>query len=158
MYESIIIGVVGPPYPHCSLVEFCAFAWLRLCAFGAFIAFGAFSAFGARKIFSWKNKEFKTSLITSFTLLLTSHFCLTIPSASPPPQTHSYFYQVHCITTLVSFVFSTDNFNFKENYVINIKFAKSSRAGGKWTREDFFRKYLTILLFTSDVSIYRSLK
>ena len=43
MYGSNIIGVVGPPYPYCSLVAFCAFAWLRLCAFGAF---------GACKIFS----------------------------------------------------------------------------------------------------------
>ena len=43
MYGSTIIGVVGPPYPYCSLVAFCAFAWLRLCAFGAF---------GACKIFS----------------------------------------------------------------------------------------------------------
>ena len=42
-YGSTIIGVVGPPYPYCSLVAFCAFAWLRLCAF---------SAFGAWKIFS----------------------------------------------------------------------------------------------------------
>ena len=33
----------------CSLVASCAFAWLRLCAFGAFDAFGAF---GACKIFS----------------------------------------------------------------------------------------------------------
>ena len=46
MYGSTIIGVVGPPYPYCSLVAFCAFAWLRLCAFGAF------GAFGACKIFS----------------------------------------------------------------------------------------------------------
>ena len=51
MYESTIIGLVGPPYPCCMLVAFCAFAWLRLCAFGAFGAFGTFSAFGARKIF-----------------------------------------------------------------------------------------------------------
>ena len=48
MYESTIIGLVGPPYPCCMLVAFCAFAWLRLCAFGAS---GTFSAFGARKIF-----------------------------------------------------------------------------------------------------------
>ena len=39
MNGSTIIGVVGPPYPYCSLVAFCAFAWLRLCAFGAFGAF-----------------------------------------------------------------------------------------------------------------------
>ena len=52
IYKSTIIGVVAPPYLYCSLVAFCAFAWLRLCAFGAFVAFGAFSAFGACKIFS----------------------------------------------------------------------------------------------------------
>ena len=39
MYGSTIIGVVGPPYPYCS------------------------------KSFRKKNKEFKTALITSFTLL-----------------------------------------------------------------------------------------
>ena len=33
-------------YPYCSLVAFCAFAWLRLCAFGAS------GAFSACKIFS----------------------------------------------------------------------------------------------------------
>ena len=60
MYESTIIGLVGPPYPCCSLVALCAFTWLSLCAFGAF---------GACKIFSLKNKEFKTALIThSFTI------------------------------------------------------------------------------------------
>ena len=61
MYGSTIIGVVGPPYPYCSLVAFCAFAWLRHCAFGAFgascFAFAwlrlcAFGAFGACKVFS----------------------------------------------------------------------------------------------------------
>ena len=51
MYGSTIIGVVGPPYPYCSLVAFCVFAWLRLCAFDAFGTFGAFGAFGACKIF-----------------------------------------------------------------------------------------------------------
>ena len=71
MYESTIIGLVGPPYPYCSLAAFCAFAWLRLGTFGAF---GAFSAFGACKIFSSKinNKKFKTALTTSFTLLVLS--------------------------------------------------------------------------------------
>ena len=43
MYGSTIIGLVGPPYSYCSLVAFCAFAWLRVCAFGAF---------GASKILS----------------------------------------------------------------------------------------------------------
>ena len=46
IYRSPIIGVAGPPYPYCWLVEFCAFTWLRLCAFGVF------GAFGACKIFS----------------------------------------------------------------------------------------------------------
>ena len=45
MYGSTIIGVVGPPYPYCSLVVFCAFVWLRPCDFGAFGAFGAFKIF-----------------------------------------------------------------------------------------------------------------
>ena len=64
MYGSTIIGVVGPPYPYCSLVAFCAFSWLRHCAFGAFGVFGAlfcafaclrlcvFGASGVCKIFS----------------------------------------------------------------------------------------------------------
>ena len=43
MYGSTIIGVVGLPYPYRSLVAFCAFAWLRLCAFGAFNACKIFS-------------------------------------------------------------------------------------------------------------------
>ena len=43
MYESTIIGLVGPPYPHCLLVVFLCFAWLRL---------WGFAAFGACKIFS----------------------------------------------------------------------------------------------------------
>ena len=57
MYGNTIIGVVGPPYPYCSLVAFCAFVWLRHCAFGAsFCAFAwlrlcAFGAFDACKIF-----------------------------------------------------------------------------------------------------------
>ena len=50
-------------------VLFVLFAWLRLCVFGAFGAFSAFGAFGASKSFH-KKKEFKTTLITSFTLLL----------------------------------------------------------------------------------------
>ena len=29
MYESTITGVVGPPYPYCSLVVFCVFAILH---------------------------------------------------------------------------------------------------------------------------------
>ena len=58
IYKSAFIGVVGPPY----FVAFCAFAWLRPRAFCAFCAY---------KIFLQKrNKEFKTALITSFTLLL----------------------------------------------------------------------------------------
>ena len=39
MYESTITGLVGPAYPYCSCVVFCAFAWLRPCAFGVFGAF-----------------------------------------------------------------------------------------------------------------------
>ena len=48
-----------------SLVAFCAFAWLRLCAFGAFGTFGVCKIFSSKK-----KKEFKTDLISSFTLLL----------------------------------------------------------------------------------------
>ena len=51
MYETTVIGVVGPPYPYCLLVASWAFAWLRLCAFGPFSAFGPFGAFGACKVF-----------------------------------------------------------------------------------------------------------
>ena len=40
-----------------------------------FVLFGAFGAFGACKIFlSKKNKEFKTDLMVSFTLLLELFF------------------------------------------------------------------------------------
>ena len=49
MYESIIIGLVGPLYPYCLLVEFCAFAWLCLSAFGAFSAFGECKIFPKKK-------------------------------------------------------------------------------------------------------------
>ena len=69
MYGSTIIGVVGPPYPYCSLVAFCTFAWLRLCAFSALMLLVLLlraKSFCKKK----KNKEFKTALITSFTLLL----------------------------------------------------------------------------------------
>ena len=67
MYGNTIIGVVGPPYPYCSPVAFCAFAWLRHCAFGAFgasccafawLRFCAFGAFGA-KSFRKKKKTIK---------------------------------------------------------------------------------------------------
>ena len=37
MYESTIICVVGPPYPYSSLVAYCNFAWLRLCAFALLV-------------------------------------------------------------------------------------------------------------------------
>ena len=43
IYRSTVIGVVGPPYPYCWLVGFCAFTRLRPSAFGTF---------GACKIFS----------------------------------------------------------------------------------------------------------
>ena len=44
MYERTIIGLVLPPYPYCSLVTFCAFTWLHICAVGAFfVLFCAFS-------------------------------------------------------------------------------------------------------------------
>ena len=67
MYGSTIIGVVGPPYPYCSLVAFCTFAWLRLCAFSALVLLVRAKSFCKKKN---NNKEFKTALITSFTLLL----------------------------------------------------------------------------------------
>ena len=74
MYGNIIIGVVGPPYPYCSLVAFGAFAWLRHCAFGAFGAFGAsccafawlrlcaFGAFGAKSFRKKKKNNEKIKL------------------------------------------------------------------------------------------------
>ena len=49
MYESTITGLVGLPYPYCLHVAFSVFAWLCLCAFGAFSGSGAFDAC---KIFS----------------------------------------------------------------------------------------------------------
>ena len=64
MYGSTIIGVVGPPYPYCSLVAFCTFSWLCLCAFGTF------GALVRAKSFRKKNEKFKTALMTSFILLL----------------------------------------------------------------------------------------
>ena len=62
MYGSTIIGVVGQPYPYCSLVTFYAFARLGLCAFVFLVRAKSF----------WKKKiqSLKTALITSFTLLL----------------------------------------------------------------------------------------
>ena len=60
MCGKTITGLVGPPYPYSSLVAFCAIAWLRHCAFGAFgasfcafywLRLCAFGAFGACKIF-----------------------------------------------------------------------------------------------------------
>ena len=52
------------------LFAFCAFAWLRFYAFGAFCTFWCFLV--CAKSFCKKNiyKEFKTALITSFILLL----------------------------------------------------------------------------------------
>ena len=39
MYGSTFTGLVGPPYPYCSLVVFYAFgAFLFFCAFLCFIA------------------------------------------------------------------------------------------------------------------------
>ena len=58
MYGSTITGLMGPPFPHCLLVAFCAF----LCFF---VLFGAF---GMCKILRKKNEEFKTALITPFTI------------------------------------------------------------------------------------------
>ena len=51
---STITGLVGPPYPNCSLVAFCIFVWLRLCAFGAF---GAFYALVRAKSFRKKKNK-----------------------------------------------------------------------------------------------------
>ena len=59
MYGSAIIGVVGPPYPYCSLVAFYAFAWLRLCVFALLVR----ANFFVKK----KIKSLKTALIISFT-------------------------------------------------------------------------------------------
>ena len=85
MYGNTIIGVVGPPYPYCSLVAFllllgCVFVLLVLfvlfCAFLCF--FVLFLCFFvllmllvcAKSFRKRKNEEFKTALITSFTLLV----------------------------------------------------------------------------------------
>ena len=62
MYETTITGLVGPPYPYCLFVAFCAFAWLRLYAFGVFGIF--FVLLVCAKSFRKKNEEFKTALIT----------------------------------------------------------------------------------------------
>ena len=51
------------------LFAFCAFVCLCFCAFGAF-AWLCLCAFCTAKSFCKKKKKFKTSLITSFTLLL----------------------------------------------------------------------------------------
>ena len=54
----------------CSLVAFCAFAWLRLCAF-VLLCFWCFWCFWCvQNLFVTKNKGFKTALITSFILLI----------------------------------------------------------------------------------------
>ena len=51
---STITGLVGPPYPNCSLVAFCTFVWLHVCAFGAF---GAFYALVRAKSFRKKRNK-----------------------------------------------------------------------------------------------------
>ena len=66
MYESTITGLVGPPYPYCLLVAFCAFALLHLCVFCAFLCF--FGLLVYAKSFRKKIKEFKTVLILIFTI------------------------------------------------------------------------------------------
>ena len=58
MYGSTITGLVGPPYPYCLLVAFCAF----LCFFVLFVLLVC------AKSFREKNKGFKTALITPFTI------------------------------------------------------------------------------------------
>ena len=54
MYESTIIGLVGPPYPYCLLVALCAFAWLRLCASGVLVLLVRAKSFRKKKIKSLK--------------------------------------------------------------------------------------------------------
>ena len=49
MYESTIIGLVGPSYPYCSLVALCAFAWLRLCASGVLVLLVRAKSFRKKK-------------------------------------------------------------------------------------------------------------
>ena len=56
MYGSTIIGLVGPPYPYCSLVAFCAFGAF-LCFFCAFLCFIA-----RTKILTSKNQLTKQRL------------------------------------------------------------------------------------------------
>ena len=58
MYGSTITGLVGPPHPYCLLVVFCTF--------GAFLYF--FLLLVCAKPFRKKKKEFKTALITLFTI------------------------------------------------------------------------------------------
>ena len=53
----------------CSLVAFCAFAWLRFCAFVFLMLFMLFVC-AKSFFFFFLNKGFKTVLITSFILLL----------------------------------------------------------------------------------------
>ena len=50
MYEST--GLVGPPYPYCSLVAFYTFAWFVLLVF--FCAFGVCKIFLLKKLKSLK--------------------------------------------------------------------------------------------------------
>ena len=61
MYESNITGLVGPLYPYCLLLAFCAFG--VFCAFLYFIVL-----LMCEKLFRKKNKEFKTALIIPFTI------------------------------------------------------------------------------------------
>ena len=55
MYGSTITCLVGRPYPYCLLVAFCAF----LCFFMLLVCVNFFVK---------KKKEFKTALITPFTI------------------------------------------------------------------------------------------
>ena len=52
MYGSTITGLVGPPHPYCLLVAFCTF----------------FCFWCVQNLFVKKKKEFKTALITLFTI------------------------------------------------------------------------------------------
>ena len=84
------------------LFAFCAFAWLCFCAFSAFCTFGAFLYFWCvQNVFVKKNiKKFKTTLITSFILLLNLSFCK-----------HEFFNHYNLLQLSQSFLIITIFFN-----------------------------------------------
>ena len=55
--------------------------------------------------------------------------------------------------SVVSLIFLAKTLIWNKNHVSGIKFAKSCRAGGKWTYDEYLQKNSPIFLFLSDLSL-----